>query len=321
MKEASEQGCHKTNPVQARRGFRLLTLASYNFKKDGEDKNMSVVIIGGNERMVCQYADICKCHGCKAKVFAKEHGSVRKKIGCPDDPVYQHGITQNGKHCDPGSKTEQHSGCKDPQQQCKCTALSTGRTLRGNVKRRFLMLERYLIEHCSPTLASVKTANLFTWSFAPEEMPEQQVRYWNQELQARGISLVVLRVQNQKALMYVCRKQRLQERLDDQEVQNFLGKYGYVQKDADYALQRLKERLAKAEGFPHEIGVFLDYPLEDVVGFIENAGQNYKCSGCWKVYCNECETRKLFAKYKKCREVYRRLWKQGRDIRTLTVAS
>ena len=111
------------------------------------------------------------------------------------------------------------------------------------------MLERYLIEHCSPTLASVKTANLFTWSFAPEEMPEQQVRYWNQELQARGISLVVLRVQNQKALMYVCRKQRLQERLDDQEVQNFLGKYGYVQKDADYALQRLKERLAKAEAY------------------------------------------------------------------------
>lgn len=84
MQEASEQGCHKTNPVQARRGFRFLTLASYNFKKNGEDKNMSVVIIGGNERMVCQYADICKCHGCKAKVFAKEHGSVRKKIGCPD---------------------------------------------------------------------------------------------------------------------------------------------------------------------------------------------------------------------------------------------
>ena len=44
---------------------------------------MSVVIIGGNERMVCQYADICKCYGCKAKVFAKENGPIRKKIGCP----------------------------------------------------------------------------------------------------------------------------------------------------------------------------------------------------------------------------------------------
>jgi len=45
---------------------------------------MSVVIIGGNERMVCQYIDICKSYGYKAKVYPKENGSVRKKIGCPD---------------------------------------------------------------------------------------------------------------------------------------------------------------------------------------------------------------------------------------------
>ena len=48
------------------------------------DENMSVVIIGGNERMVCQYSDICKGFGCKAKVFAKENGPIRKKIGNPD---------------------------------------------------------------------------------------------------------------------------------------------------------------------------------------------------------------------------------------------
>ena len=45
---------------------------------------MSVVIIGGNERMVTQYENICKEHDCKAKVFAKENGSLKKKIGCPD---------------------------------------------------------------------------------------------------------------------------------------------------------------------------------------------------------------------------------------------
>ena len=45
---------------------------------------MSVVIIGGNERMVCQYSDICRGFGCKAKVFAKENGPIRKKIGNPD---------------------------------------------------------------------------------------------------------------------------------------------------------------------------------------------------------------------------------------------
>lgn len=45
---------------------------------------MSVVIVGGNERMVCQYADICRHYGCKAKVFTKESGSLKKKMGCPD---------------------------------------------------------------------------------------------------------------------------------------------------------------------------------------------------------------------------------------------
>ena len=45
---------------------------------------MSIVIIGGNESMVCQNTHICKKYGCKAKVFPKEKGSIKKKIGCPD---------------------------------------------------------------------------------------------------------------------------------------------------------------------------------------------------------------------------------------------
>ena len=45
---------------------------------------MSVVIVGGNERMTGQYETICKNHGCKAKVFPKENGSMKKKLGCPD---------------------------------------------------------------------------------------------------------------------------------------------------------------------------------------------------------------------------------------------
>lgn len=45
---------------------------------------MSVVIVGGNECMVCQYEKICKDHGCHAKIFAKEKGSFRKKLGNPD---------------------------------------------------------------------------------------------------------------------------------------------------------------------------------------------------------------------------------------------
>ena len=46
---------------------------------------MSVVIIGGNERMETRYADICKSYGYdKAKVFVKENSSLKKKVGTPD---------------------------------------------------------------------------------------------------------------------------------------------------------------------------------------------------------------------------------------------
>jgi len=45
---------------------------------------MSVVIIGGNERMERQYEEICRGYGCEAKVFTKENGSVARKMGCPD---------------------------------------------------------------------------------------------------------------------------------------------------------------------------------------------------------------------------------------------
>jgi hypothetical protein len=45
---------------------------------------MSIVIVGGNERMECQYANLCKKYDCKAKIFTKEKGSFRKKLGCPD---------------------------------------------------------------------------------------------------------------------------------------------------------------------------------------------------------------------------------------------
>ena len=70
-----------------------------------------------------------------------------------------------------------------------------------------------------------------------------------------------------------------------------------------------------------QAGVLAGYPVEDVLGFIENAGQNCKCCGCWKVYCNECEAVRTFARYKKCRDIYKRLWQEGRSVLQLTVAA
>ena len=54
---------------------------------------------------------------------------------------------------------------------------------------------------------------------------------------------------------------------------------------------------------------------------IEQKGKNYKCCGIWKVYGNEKQTQMLFRKLKKCSEIYRRLFADGRSILQLTVAA
>ena len=163
-------------------------------------------------------------------------------------------------------------------------------------------MDRYLIEkHCSATLASMKSANLFNMTFADDTDVEDQIEFWNQCMKEKGIRLYILQRQDKRVLVYVYRKKQLEVSLNRPGVAKFLKKYGYE--------------------FPHEIGIFLDYPLGDVIGFIVNQGRNFKCAGCWKVYCDECACRKTFAKYKKCRDVYVRLWQQGRSVLQLTVAA
>ena len=84
-------------------------------------------------------------------------------------------------------------------------------------------------------------------------------------------------------------------------------------------LERLRLRLAQSEEFPHEIGVFLGYPLPDVIAYIRNGGRNCLCCGCWKVYFDEHGARRTFARFRKCREVYARLFAQGCPLSRLTV--
>ena len=181
------------------------------------------------------------------------------------------------------------------------------------------MLEKYLIEHCSPTLASLKTANLVNIPFEDESLLTSSVERINKELQGTGVCLLVLKKSERCALVYAVRKSKLASDLQKDGVAEFLMQYGYGGIDVEACLERLKCRLMYTDEFPHEIGIFLGYPLDDVKGFIDNAGQNSKCTGCWKVYCNECEAIKTFAKFNKCKEIYTKLWLGGRSITKLTV--
>ena len=183
------------------------------------------------------------------------------------------------------------------------------------------MFEEYLITHCSPTLASLKPASLFLYRFSFGEELYESVAVWDTQFQKKGIRITILRENAETALIYVYRPVAMVRELSRPEILSFLVSTGYQAGTIDQMLEQLRTRLHGSEEFPHEIGVFLGYPLNDVLGFIKNHGSNCKGMGDWKVYGDLGEAQKTFAKFKKCREIYANLWHQGRTIWQLTVAA
>ena len=183
------------------------------------------------------------------------------------------------------------------------------------------MLEKMLIIHCAPTLAGIKTGNLFNCRTKSSAKLRLEVLKANRKLKNKGICLEILRIKNSSALILVYRPNLLMKDLRRTGSDDFLARFGYQNVNLQYAISRLKKRFAEQTEFPHEIGLFLGYPLKDVIGFIENGGQNSKCAGCWKVYCNETEAMKRFDQYRKCGDVYLKMFGEGHSIMKLAVAA
>lgn len=138
------------------------------------------------------------------------------------------------------------------------------------------MLEDGVVTNCAPTLAGMKSANLFSYRYESRAEVLRELNDINKKLNARGV---------------------------------------------DACLERLKGRLTEYACFPHEIGIFLGYPLEDVVGFIAHKGKDCKLCGIWKVYGNVSEAGKLFQKLQKCSDIYIRVFQEGRSITQMTVST
>lgn len=182
-----------------------------------------------------------------------------------------------------------------------------------------LMLEMGVVTNCAPTLAGMKSANLFSYRYASKTEVERELNDINRKLNPRGVYVEALLWRQETVLVYAYRKIFLEADLQQDGVRQLLSRYGYHDYEVGSCLIRLKERLAKSECFPHEIGIFLGYPLEDVIGFIDHKGKDCKLCGMWKVYGNVNETGKLFQKLKKCSDIYTRVFQEGRSITQMTV--
>lgn len=183
------------------------------------------------------------------------------------------------------------------------------------------MTDKLVVLHCSPTLAGMKTGSMFTCPYISRKELLDDIRSLNRRLVPKGLRVLPLRCSETRALIYVFRPNDLKRDLEDQMAISLLKERGYQDIQMEPCICQLIDRFREDGEFPHEVGLFLGYPPEDVCGFIHNKACGHKCVGWWKVYGDEAAAQKTFNKYKKCTQVYCSLWEQGRTIERLTVAS
>lgn len=180
------------------------------------------------------------------------------------------------------------------------------------------MSEEMLVRNCAPTLAGIKTGSMFSCPFEDEEKLRIYVRGLNVSLREKGLRVIPLRYRNGNALIYVYRPAFLTRDLKRADASRILESCGYGNASADICVSKLKKKLDECEEFPHEIGLFLGYPPEDVNGFMYNRG-GCKYSGLWKVYGDVEKAKILFSKYKRCTASYCALHKNGKSLDGLAV--
>ena len=181
------------------------------------------------------------------------------------------------------------------------------------------MSEETIVRQAAPTLAGIKTGSMFPYRFESRAELLEDIRAFNRIFVPRGMCLLLLRVMEKSALLYLYRPQSLEKDLKDKLSQEVLQESGYACLSCAACVRHLVERFRAEQDFPHEVGLFLSYPPADVKGFIDNR-DNYKVIGLWKIYGDEEKAQKLCEQFKKCSECYCRLWESGVGLEKLAVA-
>lgn len=161
------------------------------------------------------------------------------------------------------------------------------------------MYDALLVRHCAPTLAGLKTGSLFSCTFEQKEEMCICLRRWNRLLTKQDIHVLPVFHHGERTLIYIYHPRALLHDLANRQAAQLLTELGYPLSRLEHCLAHLMHRLNCSPDFPHEIGLFLGYPLEDVRGFIRDPAA-CKLSGCWKVYGDVRTAQARFDMYQSC---------------------
>lgn len=150
--------------------------------------------------------------------------------------------------------------------------------------------------HAAPTLKGVKVSSLINFN-------GRNLMAWRKHqdkiIQVLGVACKVLKKTDKREVVLFYNHNTLEQIIRDHQV--FLGQFGYYSDCLLLALDHLSKRFEAA--CPHEIGVFLGYPVDDVKCFLA-CDKTCLRVGYWKVYHNESEAVRTFKIFDQAKEDY-----------------
>ncbi len=167
-------------------------------------------------------------------------------------------------------------------------------------------LATFLAFEGAEILAGSKPANLANLTNRPHPCGQNLYRLWQRHgdalLACSGLAARILVDRGSSLLLMLYDPTLLAKRLSLPASKAMLRRAGYdVTGGTATLLDQLEQRCHNQAGFPHEIGIFIGYPLKDVAAFLGWVKLPFTAQGPWKIYGRAEKSLALAEEHRRCR--------------------
>ena len=163
-------------------------------------------------------------------------------------------------------------------------------------------MENFLVYNTSWVIAGIKPAVTIAFKKKDEKIYDNWNKYGKKFIKDINLKYVELRENDDSIILMIYDEKVLERELNKEEQIDFLINLGYSEEvEINEYVKTLKERYEKYH-CPHELGLFLGIPFEDVKDFMECTTKKCLLCGYWKVYNNSEEAKIIFNQYDKVKD-------------------
>jgi len=167
-----------------------------------------------------------------------------------------------------------------------------------------------IIRNAAPTIKKHKASSLINFSSSNRNLNKIWGKYKNEVKDKLDIEYFELKKDTTNTFVLFYNSEKIRLSISNKKNMKFLKRFGYNENmDIKQCLILLGKRFENM--CPHEIGVFLGYPLEDVVSFVDYPNAKCKMVGYWKVYHDIKKAQIIFNKYDEIKYAIMKLMMKG----------